>query len=288
MTSTNFLPLVIIGAPRSGTNMLRDVFSALPGSSTWPCDEINYIWRHGNIHCPDDELTASMASPNVRSFIRKAFSRLAAGSGSGLVVEKTCANSLRVPFVDRVLPEARYIFIYRDGMDAVGSAAKRWNADLDISYLLRKARYIPPADMPYYAVRYVWNRAYRLLSRQERLAFWGPRFRGLAEALARYSLTEVCALQWKRCIDLADQAFTEMPDGKVVSVRYETFVSRPADELGRMLDELDLPAAERDIRSATAGVSDRSVGKGRREMSRDDLERIRRLAGDTLERYGYC
>ena len=41
-------PVVIIGAARSGTNMLRDVLVKLPGVGTWPCDEINYIWRHGN------------------------------------------------------------------------------------------------------------------------------------------------------------------------------------------------------------------------------------------------
>ncbi len=55
-----------------------------------------------------------------------------------VVVEKTCANSLRVPFVDRVVPEARYVFIRRDGLDAVGSAMARWKAPLDIPYLARK------------------------------------------------------------------------------------------------------------------------------------------------------
>ena len=36
-------PVVIIGAPRSGTNMLRDVLCDWPGVVTWPCDEINLI-----------------------------------------------------------------------------------------------------------------------------------------------------------------------------------------------------------------------------------------------------
>ena len=39
-------PVIIIGAGRSGTNMLRDLLAQLPQFSTWPCDEINYIWRH--------------------------------------------------------------------------------------------------------------------------------------------------------------------------------------------------------------------------------------------------
>ena len=38
------------------------------------------------------------------------------------MVEKTCANTLRLPFVDKVLPEARYLHIVRDGVDVVASA----------------------------------------------------------------------------------------------------------------------------------------------------------------------
>ena len=39
-----FTPVIIIGAPRSGTNMLRDILTNFEGIETWPCDEINYIW----------------------------------------------------------------------------------------------------------------------------------------------------------------------------------------------------------------------------------------------------
>ncbi len=282
-----FLPLVVIGAPRSGTNMLRDVLCRLPATGTWPCDEINYIWRHRNVRHPDDEFTAGMAVPAVRRYISRAFERIASRRRLGTVVEKTCANSLRVPFVDAVLPGARYVFIYRDGVDAVASAAKRWRAGLDLSYLLRKARFVPPGDIPYYAAGYLRNRIYRAVSGNERVAFWGPRFRGLPEALGRYSLREVCALQWKRCVDLADRALSEMPEGKVVRVRYEGFVEKPEDELGRILDELGLSATLPDIRSATAGVSAGSIGKGREAMSPVDIGDIRALAGETLARLGY-
>ena len=60
-------PLVIIGAGRSGTNMLRDVLCRMPGLGTWPCDEINYIWRHGNRAHPDDEFPGGFARPKVQA-----------------------------------------------------------------------------------------------------------------------------------------------------------------------------------------------------------------------------
>ena len=113
--------VIIIGAPRSGTNMLRDVLTSLEGIETWPCDEINYIWRHGNVGYPSDEIPAEMATRKVQSYIRKKFDSIADKTHAEIIVEKTCANSLRVPFVDRLLPDAKYIFIYRDGVDATGS-----------------------------------------------------------------------------------------------------------------------------------------------------------------------
>ena len=65
--------LIIIGAPRSGTNMLRDVLVRFPGVATWPCDEINYIWRHGNLRYPSDEFPAERADARVQRYIRAQF-----------------------------------------------------------------------------------------------------------------------------------------------------------------------------------------------------------------------
>ncbi len=71
----NFQPVIIIGAARSGTNMLRDLLVELPAVGTWPCDEINYIWRHFNAAHPDDEFPPELATPRVRDYLRQSFAR---------------------------------------------------------------------------------------------------------------------------------------------------------------------------------------------------------------------
>ncbi|MDN5869897.1 MAG: sulfotransferase [Nitrococcus sp.] len=38
---SSYQPVVIIGAPSSGTNMLRDVLTPIPDVPTWPCENIN-------------------------------------------------------------------------------------------------------------------------------------------------------------------------------------------------------------------------------------------------------
>ncbi|MFO7971893.1 MAG: sulfotransferase [Desulfobacterales bacterium] len=279
---------IIIGAPRSGTNMMRDVLTSLSGVATWPCDEINYIWRHGNVRHPSDEFKSDMARPQVCSYIRRQFDWVAKKYQVHTVVEKTCANSLRVGFVDRVVPEAKYIFIRRDGLDVVSSAIKRWKAGLDIRYLTRKARFVPAFDLPYYASSFLWNRIYRLLSREERLAFWGPKLDGMEELLVRYSLEEVCAIQWKRCVDKAEEVLAEIPAERWTEVSYESFVKKPEEEFKRIAEFLGMRALSDSIARAVKGASPRSIGKGRRDLGAEAIDRLMPFIQQTMLRYGYA
>ncbi|NWO07494.1 MAG: sulfotransferase [Alteromonadaceae bacterium] len=283
----DYQPLIIVGAPRSGTNMLRDVLTSLDGFATWPCDEINYIWRHGNVRYPSDEIPPGKATPAVKKYIRQWFTELGTESGAQVVVEKTCANSLRVPFVDAVLPEAKYIFIYRDGLDATGSAKERWTAELEIPYILKKMRFVPKTDLPYYGFRYCWARVYRLLSKENRLAFWGPALDGMQTILQQHTLNEVCALQWQRCVDKAEEAFSRMPEGKVVRVRYEDFVKHPVEELTRILEFMGRDVPPDKVARAVERVSPQSLGKGRKALGASEVASLENLVGETLQRYGY-
>lgn len=268
--------------------MLRDVLTRVPAVATWPCDEINYIWRRGNLRFPSDEFRTEQARPAVRRYIRRQFDWVARRYGANTVVEKTCANSLRVPFVDVVVPEAQYVFIRRDGADAVGSAMQRWTAALDLPYIARKARFVPLADLPYYAARYAAHRFHRLLSRERRLALWGPQLEAMDDLLARYPLDEVCALQWQRCVESARGAFEAMPSDRWLEVGYEDFVRSPESELDRVFDFLGLEVTPQIRSDAVNGVRPDSIGKGRAALAADSVGRIEARIHDTLARYGYA
>lgn len=229
-------PVVIIGAGRSGTNILRDVMAADPDATTWPCDEINYIWRHGNRSHPTDEFEPWMASEHVRRFVRRAFAREARRGRARIVVEKTCANSLRVEFVARILPEARFVWIRRDPVAVVASAMKRWQAELDLRYVARKARFVPPTDLPFYATRYLTHRLAKISSRSDSLPTWGPRFEAMDRSVRDDPLHVVCARQWRRCEDRAAEAFKRLGPDNHVAVRYADLVVKPGPELRRITE----------------------------------------------------
>ena len=287
MSSQKYKIVIIIGAPRSGTNMLRDLLCSFNNLNTWPCDEINYIWRHGNLSHGSDELLSYMARPAVKRYIRKQFDWVAQKYSASYVIEKTCANSLRVPFINSVLPDAKYIFIVRDGIDVVSSAGERWSAQINIPYLLKKARFVPLIDLPYHCVGYFWNIIYKLFSKKQRLAIWGPKTNDMESLLAKHSLDEVCAIQWQRCVEHSTASFQEMENSKFLKLNYESFVSQPMQELNKVLSFLELDFDVKEKRNALAVIKSDSIGKGRAKLNGTKLKRIERLIYRTLSQNGY-
>lgn len=281
-TPFSFRPIVIIGAPRSGTNMLRDALASCDRAATWPCDEINAIWRHYNARFPSDELQPAQATLSVKRYVRNAFQRLAHRTEAKWIVEKTCANSLRVDFVRAILPEAKFIFLVRDGCDVTASSIKRWSAPFDVRYTLRKARYVPLDDIATLAVRFVANRVYRIGARDRRLGSWGPTFDGMQEMVRERSLAEVCAEQWSRCVRSAAAALAAYPLDQVCFVRYETLVGNPQREMRRVAGFAGIEMREEQLRRAASAMSPNSVGKGRNELNADSLSRIEPLIRHTM------
>lgn len=277
-------PVIVIGAGRSGTNLLREVICSFEGFDTWPCDEINYIWRHGNRDSPTDELQPADARPEVKRFLTRAFATQERRQGGGTVVEKTCANSLRVAFVHEVFPDARFVYIVRDGRDVVASAIKRWTAPLDIPYLARKVRFVPPADLPYYAARYFGSRLKSVGSPDRRVTSWGPRFFGMADMINE-PLAALCAIQWRRCVEFADQQHAEsVGSDRVHRLRYEDLVNDPDDEVRRLAAFLDMPVPSP---ARLPLMKPGAIGRWRRDISATDQALVESVIAETLVSRGY-
>jgi hypothetical protein len=280
-------PVIIIGSPRSGTNMLRDMLTQIKGFETWSCDEINYIWRHGNVNFPTDQFSKTEARPKVKKFINDEFNRFSKASGARTIIEKTCASSLRVDFINEVIPAAKYVFIIRDGFDVIGSAKHRWTAPIDLPYILKKLKYVPLLDIPFYGVRYLYHRVYKIFSKEKRLAYWGPTLPNMEQLLLNYSLLGICALQWKACLNKAEKDLENIDPSNVYTLRYETFVKNPKEEFIKLAVFLGEDVEQEILEKITSKVSTKSIGKGRKEISSAEYEDILPIIKDDIERLGY-
>lgn len=285
--------VIIVGAPRSGTNMLRDVLTSSPGVSTWPCDEINFVWKHGNLDIEHDEIPAERADRSS-AYLRGQFERRARKDRADVVVEKTCATSLRVPFATRALPEAKFIFIRRDGLDATASTMKRWNADFDLAYTLKKVRYVPPTDFPRHLRDFVAKRVRQRTSGDARSTasdlkvstWWGPRPHDFHDLQRAHPLEELAFIQWQRCVEQTADAVAALDDDRVLEVRYEDYVADPSEGTRRCLDFMGI--GDRLGETEVGQVMTSSVGKGRAQLGPEAVARLEALGGPTLSRFGYA
>lgn len=267
--------------------MLRDLLCLHPDLTTWPCDEINPIWRYGNRAHPSDELTTQMATPKVQHYIRERFRKLERRSGGKAIVEKTCANTLRVPYVNAVFPEARFIFLIRDGRDAVASAMTRWTGSTSLPYILRKARWAPMRDLPQYGVDFVRNRLAQWGNAEQALRTWGPRFSGIDEWVRTHDLLTVCAEQWKQCILKAAAGLKAIAPERVLDLRYESLVGNPESHVAQMLAFCGLPRSNDVEQRMIAAISPGNVGKHTRQLDATEVTRLQDCLRPLLEEYDY-
>lgn len=280
-------PIIIIGAGRSGTNILRDCICSVKGFETWPSDEINYIWRHGNNKKPDDSFIEGDSSPKVKKFIKSEFDKFEKSSNAEFVVEKTCANSLKVSFIASIFPNAKYIFLVRDGKDVSTSAKQRWTASLELKYIWKKVKYVPLVDMPYYGLRYFVNRIKKLFSKEKRLAFWGPLYPGMMSDLKQYSLLEVCAKQWATCVVQSYRDLSVLKPDQVHFMKYEEFVQNPQGEIKKVFGFLGSEVSSNQIKKSTEKVSARSIGNYKKNITNEELKKLNTIIEPIMDSVYY-
>lgn len=300
-------PLLIVGAARSGTTLLGQMLlGSHPDVLYWA--EPAFVWRYGNAYKLHDMLGVEACRPAVRRRIRSAFERKAAERPGALLVEKTPANSYRMPFVLATLPEAKILHVVRDGRQAVRSAREEWRGGsrtaLDSASLRRKStlprigamvgrearwaeRYVgplTPLELPAYLPR--------ISSFLLRQAFhvswlpWGARFPGIARARRQLGLLGVVALQWHLSVHLTRSSCAHLGPDRYLEVAYERIQSQPEPALRDIARFAGLEATDRWLRGCAATVMPRHTNPGA-GLTPGEISEIEAIAGATLIAAGY-
>ena len=273
--------LIIIGAPRSGTNILRDTICNSQDFITWDCDEINYIWRYGSCLKKSDELKTNQLKNFQKQYIRNKFRELELKKQNEyrrrqIIVEKTCANCLRIEYIYDIFPEAKFVYIKRNPYDSIYSIKQRWKGNISKNYLYKKAKYIPKAELPYYALRYLIHRLSMKFSKKGELPSWGPRFEGIDKYKFNHSLIETCAKQWSECTVKAEESLSSIRNkgAKTYSIEYENFVSNPKKYINEIKLFLNYSIEHN---TDCKKVNKDSIGKGLNFLSEKEKEQIDKI-----------
>jgi len=204
--SASKTPVLVVGAQRSGTNMLVSVLDRAPD-----------VWLYNEFHRAAFDNYRLRTLPSIQRLIDKCY--------APFVAFKPLCDSHRTDEVLDRFPSARAIWIYRRYQDTSNSAVRRFE-----NHRRDWVGWIANDD---YA-RLGW-RGERL--EDDLVQLMKQQYR------ANMLLEDAAALTWYQRTQLYYQLGLDAHD-RVLLVQYETLVRSPADEFRRIFDFVGCPFSE--------------------------------------------
>ncbi len=280
--SPNQTPIFLIGTHRSGTTWLGGLLGTSHDVAYW--SEPRQVWGYGNWSLPDDRLEARHATDKISKHIRQRFARFTRSQGRQRFCEKTPSNCLRIPFMQSVFPEGKYLLLLRDGRAVFRSTEEIQQAGADWQRIWARVRESHWREWPAYwdRLKWVWKKL-----RGQRLDFWGVRPPGWQQWLNTMTPAQIIAKQWSESIQTAIADFQLLPEPQRLMLRYEDLVADPKSTIVRLADFLQLSDGTRLIDEALRTVQSNGAQRWIDQLDAKVLAEIRPIIEPTLLQIGY-
>ncbi|PZU51432.1 MAG: sulfotransferase [Thauera sp.] len=273
-------PVFLVGCSRSGTTVTFETI----GASTELVNlgfEIPQFWN--DLYGPlnngwhSEAAGAEHALPEHRDAALRFFYRRL---GGGRILDKTCINVMRIGYLHALFPEAKFVFIQRDGRDNISSMIDGWRLGrTDGEFQLTQFFGDFPCPVSINGGEF-----------KEWAFFLAPGWQAYSSA----PIEEVCAFQWISANQLALDAAAALPADRWIHLRYEDLFERPVDMFRDVYARLDL-AFTPDIEQRCRTLDQRptSIVKGKpakakwKQQNPELIERILDRIAPMQTRLGY-
>ncbi|HUP62579.1 MAG TPA: TIGR03032 family protein [Thermoanaerobaculia bacterium] len=212
-------PVFIVSSPRAGSTLLFETLAQSPGVFTTGGESHTIIEGIDVLHpaqrgWESNRLTAEDASPIIASVLETRFlAELRARDGSRRLpaqlrmLEKTPKNSLRIPFLRAIHPDAFFIYLYRDPRATISSMLDAWRSGKFVTYPR-----LPGWEGPPWSLVLV------------------PGWRGVNGK----PLEEIVAHQWSEATRIMLDDLESLDAGSWCVASYDALVTEPQKEIERL------------------------------------------------------
>jgi hypothetical protein len=277
-------PIILFGNTRSGSTIVQKVMDVHPEVVKWY--EPRTLWLYADPGRRHDEFDEKDATDKVKRYIRKQFLKFQKQHGNRVVLEKTPANILKIPYVRAIFPDAIFLFIVRNPFSFISSVELKWQRPITSKGIRRNLKSAPITQLHHYAGRLFMQRLEKWILRRKYMSIWGPRYKGIDQDLKKHSMLTVIARQWSECSKKAEKDLTLFSNGQVLRLRYEDFVENPISDMERICAHCGLEMTAKMVNAANEWVKSDRQDKWRRFDSRD-LAQILPEIQDEMHRHCY-
>lgn len=219
-------PVFVVGCSRSGTTVTYETLATSQAFLTFGF-EIPQFWNslYGPLNNGWDSEAAGAehARPEHRT---AAFRYFYQRVGKDLLLDKTCINTMRIPYLQRLFPDARFVYIHRNGYDNISSMMDGWRKGrTDGSFGL--SQFFGPSPEPVTINNGEFS---------EWHFFLPPGWREFNHA----SLEEVCAFQWTSANRMALDAARLIAPTNWIQIRYEDILDHPVNTFRGVFERLGI------------------------------------------------
>lgn len=281
-------PILIVGACRSGKTLVKRIVSTL--SDMAGGHEPFMIWNMGMLDHSDDSRNTEEATEDLVDRIRRRLHKYILELGGERYVDDMAHHALRLPFSLKILPDARLIYVLRNGQDNVAENYEHWTHSDTLARVVSRRlnrstrKNIRHVAMPRHAWKWFYNFCRTRLGKPR--TSWGPTVPGQREYARTHETLETVAFQWATMVNMLEDALAAVPTDRVLRVRYEDLLSDTSAQAARIADFCEV-SDRGGVIDAALEIIDPNHAPKFEALSPQQWEQVLPIMKPMLEHQGY-
>ena len=203
------------------------------------------------------------------------------------IIDKTPPNCFRVEYLAKLYPDAKFIYITRDGLDNTSSLMNAWRSKQKFQFRYRKylEEYLKPLEgvQGSRSVKYFDIDGYQS-------DVWKFAMPPGWEAYRDKPLAEVCAFQWLKTHEYALNSLSKLPSERVIRFKFEDLMAEPHHSIEKLCSFLDIEFTwdmQKIVNEMPLVNTFTPANKRKSRKNQTDLETIRDYIEPMQQQLGY-